>query len=49
MDKDNTSRRELAIDAKLKAMFDAKAAEPAPERLVDLARELDQPPVSKAS
>jgi len=42
-------RRETAIDAKLKAIFDAKAGESTPEHLIDLAYELDLPPVSKAS
>jgi len=45
--KANLGGRKRALDAALKADFDAKAAEPAPQRLADLARELDLPPASK--
>jgi hypothetical protein len=41
-----TSKTEKAgrIDAEVKAVFEAKAAEPTPEHLIDLAHELDAPP-----
>ena len=41
--KTNSAGKKRALDAALKAAFDAKAAEPAPQRLVGLARELDLP------
>ena len=37
------------VDAVMKALFEAKAAEPAPEHLVALAHELDGPQKKKAS
>ena len=45
--KANLGGKKRALDAALKAHFEAKAAEPPPQRLADLARELDLPTASK--
>ncbi len=41
--------RNKTLDAKLKAAFDEKAAEPVPEHIIELVDELETPPVPKAS
>lgn len=41
------SRKNERIDQAVKAVLDAKAAEPVPQHLIDLANELDMPPEAK--
>ena len=50
MSRDKSKQRGERVDAELKAMFDAKAAEPVPGHLVELVEDLDAPPrATKAS
>ena len=44
MSRDKSKQRGKRVDAELKAMFEAKAAEPVPEHILDLVEDLDAPP-----
>ena len=44
MSRDTSRQRGKRVDAELKAIFDAKAAEPMPDHLLDLVEDLDAPP-----
>lgn len=44
MSREKSKERRERADAELKAMFDAKAAEPVPDHLLDLVEDLEAPP-----
>jgi hypothetical protein len=44
MSREKSKQRRDQVDAELKAIFDAKAQESVPDRLLDLVEDLDVPP-----